>query len=88
MIVVLKTKAQKNLFLNLQAAYKGNTLGLPKICPTENVYKIDRSIILKYLKNHYTPSRMVVAAVGVSNYNENMFSLLYFLSNLLIIPYR
>ncbi|KAL0895829.1 hypothetical protein ABMA27_011860 [Loxostege sticticalis] len=49
------------------AAYKGNTLGLPKICPTENVYKIDRSIILKYLKNHYTPSRMVVAAVGVEH---------------------
>ncbi|XP_028164438.1 mitochondrial-processing peptidase subunit alpha [Ostrinia nubilalis] len=49
------------------AAYKGNTLGLPKICPTENVYKIDRNIILKYLKNHYSPSRMVVAAVGVEH---------------------
>lgn len=49
-----------------QAAYAGNTLGLPKICPVENVAKIDRNIILNYLKNHYTPDRMVVAAVGVS----------------------
>lgn len=43
-----------------------NTLGLPKICPNENVLKIDRSIILDYMQNHYTPDRMVVAAVGVS----------------------
>ncbi|XP_045760659.1 mitochondrial-processing peptidase subunit alpha [Maniola jurtina] len=49
------------------AAYKGNTLGLPKICPAENVMKIDRGIILNYLKNHYTPDRMVVAAVGVEH---------------------
>lgn len=49
------------------AAYKGNTLGLPKICPHETVNKIDRGIILKYLQNHYTPSRMVVAAVGVEH---------------------
>ncbi|XP_061713892.1 mitochondrial-processing peptidase subunit alpha [Cydia pomonella] len=49
------------------AAYKGNTLGLPKICPKENVNKIDRGIILNYLKNHYTPNRMVVAAVGVDH---------------------
>ncbi|KAL4706848.1 hypothetical protein ACJJTC_010082 [Scirpophaga incertulas] len=49
------------------AAYKNNTLGLPKICPQENVNKIDRSIILKYLQNHYSPTRMVVAAVGVEH---------------------
>ncbi|XP_068628535.1 mitochondrial-processing peptidase subunit alpha [Battus philenor] len=49
------------------AAYKGNTLGLPKICPKENVLKIDRGTIINYLKNHYTPDRMVVAAVGVDH---------------------
>ncbi|CAB3237146.1 unnamed protein product [Arctia plantaginis] len=49
------------------AAYKKNTLGLPKICPIENVHKINRNIILNYLKNHYTPDRMVVAAVGVDH---------------------
>lgn len=54
------------LYFCLQAAYRGNTLGLPKICPHENVNKIDRGVILNYLQNHYTPDRMVVAAVGVS----------------------
>ncbi|XP_049887195.1 mitochondrial-processing peptidase subunit alpha [Pectinophora gossypiella] len=49
------------------AAYRGNTLGLPKICPKENVNKIDRGIILNFLKHHYTPDRMVVAAVGVDH---------------------
>ncbi|XP_026725925.1 mitochondrial-processing peptidase subunit alpha [Trichoplusia ni] len=49
------------------AAYRGNTLGLPKICPNENVNKIDRELILNYLKNHYTPERMVIAAVGVEH---------------------
>ncbi|CAG9110602.1 unnamed protein product [Plutella xylostella] len=49
------------------AAYRGNTLGLPKICPHENVNKIDRGVILNYLQNHYTPDRMVVAAVGVEH---------------------
>lgn len=49
------------------AAYKGNTLGIPKICPQENVFKIDRNVIINYLKNHYTPDRMVVAAVGVEH---------------------
>ncbi|VVC91782.1 unnamed protein product [Leptidea sinapis] len=49
------------------AAYRGNTLGLPKICPKENVNKIDRGVILNYLKNHYTPDRMVIAAVGVDH---------------------
>ncbi|KAJ2946486.1 hypothetical protein O0L34_g12534 [Tuta absoluta] len=49
------------------AAYCNNTLGLPKICPQEQVNKIDRGVILNYLKNHYTPERMVVAAVGVDH---------------------
>lgn len=51
----------------MQAAYKDNTLGLPKICPAENINTIDRSILLTYLKQHYTPNRMVVAGVGVDH---------------------
>ncbi|XP_066994221.1 mitochondrial-processing peptidase subunit alpha [Anabrus simplex] len=49
------------------AAYKDNTLGLPKICPGENVNKIDRNVLFTYLKHHYTPKRMVVAGVGVDH---------------------
>ncbi|XP_057660682.1 mitochondrial-processing peptidase subunit alpha [Diorhabda carinulata] len=49
------------------AAYSDNTLGLPKLCPQENVNKISRNMLLTYLKNHYTPKRMVVAGVGVEH---------------------
>ncbi|KAK1119391.1 hypothetical protein K0M31_013222 [Melipona bicolor] len=49
------------------AAYRNNTLGLPKICPKENVDHIDRKILFEYLKCHYTPHRMVVAGVGVEH---------------------
>ncbi|KAF6204586.1 hypothetical protein GE061_018746 [Apolygus lucorum] len=49
------------------AAYKDNTLGLPKICPAENVGKITRDVIISYLHSHYTPSRMVVAGVGIEH---------------------
>ncbi|CAG9862433.1 unnamed protein product [Phyllotreta striolata] len=49
------------------AAYNDNTLGLPKLCPADNVHKIDRKILLKYLSNHYTPKRIVVAGVGVDH---------------------
>lgn len=50
-----------------QAAYRDNTLGLPKICPETNVQKIDKNILFTYLKHHYTPSRMVVAGVGIEH---------------------
>lgn len=52
---------------SLQAAYRDNTLGLPKLCPSGNVQKIDQTLLFTYLKNHYTPSRMVVAGVGVDH---------------------
>lgn len=50
-----------------QAAYDGNTLGLPKLCPPENILLIDQHVLYSYLKNHFTPSRMVVAGVGVEH---------------------
>ncbi|XP_076183131.1 mitochondrial-processing peptidase subunit alpha isoform X2 [Ptiloglossa arizonensis] len=49
------------------AAYRNNTLGLPKICPKENIDLIDRKILFEYLRHHYTPNRMVVAGVGVKH---------------------
>lgn len=49
------------------AAYRGNTLGLPKLCPLENAEKIDRDVLLSFLRLHHTPSRMVVAGVGVDH---------------------
>ena len=49
------------------AAYRNNTLGLPKICPEENIDRIDRKVLLEYLHDHYTPNRMVVAGVGIEH---------------------
>ncbi|XP_076233342.1 mitochondrial-processing peptidase subunit alpha isoform X1 [Calliopsis andreniformis] len=49
------------------AAYRNNTLGLPKICPEKNIDRIDRKILFEYLSNHYTPKRMVVAGVGIEH---------------------
>lgn len=55
------------IYFILKAAYKDNTLGLPKICPAENIEVISRELLFTYLKNHYTPKRMVIAGVGVEH---------------------
>ncbi|KAL1508936.1 hypothetical protein ABEB36_003752 [Hypothenemus hampei] len=49
------------------AAYRDNTLGLPKLCPIQNLEKIDREMLFLYLSQHYTPKRMVIAGVGVEH---------------------
>lgn len=49
------------------AAYRDNTLGFPKLCPEGNIGVIDRSILMSFMKQHYTPKRMVVAGVGVDH---------------------
>ncbi|XP_030382023.1 mitochondrial-processing peptidase subunit alpha [Scaptodrosophila lebanonensis] len=49
------------------AAYSDNTLGLPKLCPQQNLDDIDRNVLLNYLKYHHTPERMVIAGVGVDH---------------------
>jgi len=60
---------QDQLLENLvhMAAFQQNTLGLSKLCPAENVSKIDRKVLLTYLKNHYVPERIVVGGVGVDH---------------------
>merc|ERR1719461_2034751 len=49
------------------AAFKHNTLGLPKICPEENVGKISRQTLYTYLAAFHRPERMVIAGVGVDH---------------------
>ncbi|XP_076853839.1 mitochondrial-processing peptidase subunit alpha [Brachyhypopomus gauderio] len=49
------------------AAYRGNTVGLPRFCPVENVEKIDRKLLHSYLRSYYCPERMVLAGVGVEH---------------------
>lgn len=49
------------------AAYRENTLGLPKLCPGPNAEQITRDMLLSYLRNHHTANRMVVAGVGIDH---------------------
>uniref|UniRef100_A0A2I3TE57 Mitochondrial-processing peptidase subunit alpha n=1 Tax=Pan troglodytes TaxID=9598 RepID=A0A2I3TE57_PANTR len=50
-----------------EAAYRENTVGLHRFCPTENIAKINREVLHSYLRNYYTPDRMVLAGVGVEH---------------------
>lgn len=49
------------------AAYKGNTLGNPLLCPEEQLTKIDRKIIQEYRSLFYRPERIVLAFAGVDH---------------------
>lgn len=49
------------------AAYGNSTLGLPKMCPEENLDKISSGLMYNYLKHNHTPDRMVLAGVGVEH---------------------
>lgn len=49
------------------AAFRDNTLGLPKLCPPENIGKFNSSILQDYLRTYYQPSRMVIAGVNVDH---------------------
>lgn len=49
------------------AAYGNSTLGLPKMCPEENLNIISPSIMFNYLKHNHTPDKMVLAGVGVEH---------------------
>ena len=49
------------------AAYKSNTLGLPKMSPEENIDSISRKTLMTYLKSYHSPDRMVLAGVGIDH---------------------
>lgn len=49
------------------AAYKGNTLGNPLLCPRERLPHITRAVVQKYRDAFFHPERMVVAFAGVAH---------------------
>lgn len=55
------------LFFVFQAGYRNNTLGLPKICPEENINIIDIKTLFTYMNSFYDPKRMVVGGVGMDH---------------------
>lgn len=50
-----------------QSAYRENTLGLPCLCPEDNVGKIQVGEIKQYLASLYQPARMVLTGVNVDH---------------------
>ncbi|KAG9477681.1 hypothetical protein GDO78_012930, partial [Eleutherodactylus coqui] len=49
------------------AAFRDNTVGLPRFCPIENIDKITKSTLHSYMNNYYSPDRMVLAGVGIEH---------------------
>lgn len=49
------------------AAYNGNTLGNPLLCPKERLGLINKEVVEGYRKVFYKPERMVVAFAGVKH---------------------
>ncbi|XP_033103370.1 mitochondrial-processing peptidase subunit alpha-like [Anneissia japonica] len=49
------------------AAFRNNTLGQAKFCSLENIPKISRKTLMQFLNVHHTPSRMVLAGVGMEH---------------------
>ncbi|CAK9291941.1 unnamed protein product [Gordionus sp. m RMFG-2023] len=54
-------------FTEDEAAYRDNTLGLPKLCPKENIPIIDRKLLYTYMRDHFIPERIVIAGVGIEH---------------------
>ena len=50
-----------------QSAYRDNTLGLPCLCPEDNIGKIHADEIKQYLASLYRPDRMVLTGVNVDH---------------------
>ena len=49
------------------AAFRGNTLGNPLLCPQERLPHINKSVVEKYRAAFYKPERIVVAFAGVDH---------------------
>jgi mitochondrial-processing peptidase subunit alpha len=47
------------------AAYRGNTLGHPLLCPEEIAPQITRQHILDYLASLFKPERMIICGIGL-----------------------
>ena len=49
------------------AAFRDNTIGLPRMCPPENIPAISGEMIYRYLAQLYDTKRIVLAGVGVDH---------------------
>ncbi|KAL7423203.1 Mitochondrial-processing peptidase subunit alpha [Cryptotrichosporon argae] len=49
------------------AAFKDNTLGMPLLCPEQQLDALTESDIRRFMRDWYRPERMVVAGVGMQH---------------------
>ncbi|KAG5344584.1 MPPB peptidase, partial [Acromyrmex charruanus] len=67
----VETNLQEVVFDHLHAAaYQGTALGRTILGPTKNIKNISRDDLVKYVKNHYGPSRFVLAGAGGVDHNQ------------------
>ena len=50
-----------------QASFRDNTLGLPYLCPEDNLHQVTRDNVRQYVASHYSPDNMVLSASGVDH---------------------
>lgn len=50
-----------------QAAFRNNTVGLPKYPVVDTLREINQNTLHTFLRSYFTPTRMTVAAVGVDH---------------------
>lgn len=60
------------------AAFKSNTIGLPRLIPLDNVDKITREMLLQFIKTYHSPERAVLAGVGCDHDQLVEFAEKYF----------
>ncbi|KAL9100554.1 MAG: hypothetical protein Q9163_004092 [Psora crenata] len=60
------------------AAYKGNTLGNPLLCPQERLPYINKAVVEKYRNAFFHPERMVLAFAGVGHEEAMTLAQKYF----------
>lgn len=48
-------------------AFNGNTLGLPKLCPAENIELMSPTILKHFIHRYYRPDRITIAGVNVDH---------------------
>ena len=60
------------------AAYRGNTLGNPLLCPRERLPYINKAVVDKYRKAFFHPRRMVIAFAGVEHAEAVALTTQYF----------
>lgn len=69
----VEKQKEEVVFDHLHAsAFQGSSLGMTILGPEENIAKITRSHLIKYIEDNYRPESMVLAAAGGISHEELM----------------